>query len=515
MNNSVGEQLRQMRQSKGLSFEQVFEDTRIAPAYLRALEENRWEDLPSQVQGKGFLRLYAGFLGIPVQPLLQEIEIQSQPPQPAEPAVPAPSAPGATPAAPTPAEETPIPSETTSPQPRPALLTALAAWVQSLRSRLPQKIALSKITLPRQPQQQPSVPTSPVDPPELPAPTPQPESPAASVPAVPQHSSAEVFQSIGQSLRLQREKLSLSLADAERFTHVRLHFLEALENGDLSSLPSPVQGRGMLNNYAHFLGLDSEKLLNQFAEGLQVRREEFTARTALPTAKPRPRAAQAPGWRRFLTPDVFIGGAVIFILLSLAIWTTANITARSSERARTALPGVGDVLLFTATPSLTPNETEALTLTVAPPSVLAGEGNPVIPTAQADLELTTPTLPALDDLPLQVYIVARQRAFVRVISDNRIRFNGRVAPGNAYPFSAKEKLELISGDASAIQVFYNQNDLGTLGDSGEVVRLIFSAEGVLTPTPAFTFTPTPTLPPTATLEPSPTVPTATVTPFIP
>jgi hypothetical protein len=114
-----------------------------------------------------------------------------------------------------------------------------------------------------------------------------------------------------------------------------------------------------------------------------------------------------------------------------------------------------------------------------------------------------------------VYIVARQRAFVRVISDNRIRFNGRVAPGNAYPFSAREKLELISGDASAIQVFYNQNDLGTLGDSGEVVRLIFSAEGVLTPTPAFTFTPTPTLPPTATLEPSPTVPTATVTPFIP
>ncbi len=505
MNNSVGEQLRQMRQSKGLSLEQVFEDTRIAPTYLQALEEGRWEDLPSQVQGKGFLRLYAGFLGIPVQPLLQEMEIQSQP---LEPAAPAPVTPEPVPApAPAPAEESPASSQS-SPQSRP--LAAAAAWVQSLRSRLPQKITLPKITLPRRAQESPAVPAELVEPP---VPAPKPESPAPA--AAPQRSSAEVFHAIGQSLRLQREKLSLSLADAERFTHVRLHFLEALENGDLSSLPSPVQGRGMLNNYAHFLGLDSEKLLNQFAEGLQVRREEFAARTALPAARPRPRAAQAPGWRRFLTPDVFIGGAVIFILLSLAIWTTANITARSSERARTALPGVGDVLLFTATPSLTPNETEAVTLTVAPPSVLAGEGNPIIPTAQADLELTTPTLPALDDLPLQVYIVARQRAFVRVISDNRIRFNGRVAPGNAYPFSAREKLELISGDASAIQVFYNQTDLGTLGDSGEVVRLIFSAEGVLTPTPAFTFTPTPTLPPTATLEPSPTVPTATVTPFIP
>ncbi len=509
MNNSVGEQLRQIRQSKGLSLEQAFEDTRIAPTYLRALEEDRWEDLPSQVQGKGFLRLYAGFLGIPVQPLLQEIESQSQPTQPAEPDEPALSAPEATPAAPTPAEETPIPSDTTSPQPKPALFNAVSAWAQSLRSRLPQKIALPRFTLPRRAQESPAAPAEPIEPP---VPAPQPGSPA---PAAAQRSSTEIFQSIGQTLRFQREKLSLSLADAEHFTHVRLHFLEALEKGDLSSLPSPVQGRGMLNNYTHFLGLDSEKLLNQFAEGLQVRREEFAARTALPTAKPRPRAAQAPGWRRFLTPDVFIVGAVIVILLSLAIWTTANITARSSERARTALPGVGDVLLFTATPSLPPDETEALTLTVAPPSVLAGEGSPIIPTAQAGLELTTPTLPALDDLPLQVYIVARQRAFVRVISDNRVRFNGRVAPGNAYPFSAREKLELISGDASAIQVFYNQTDLGTLGDSGEVVRLIFTAEGVLTPTPAFTFTPTPTLPPTATLEPSPTVPTATVTPFIP
>ena len=508
MNNSVGEQLRKMRQSKGLSLEQAFEDTRIAPTYLQALEEGRWEDLPSQVQGKGFLRLYASFLGIPVQPLLQEIEIQSQPSKPAAPALISPE-PVATPA---PAEETPAPSESRS-QSTP--LAAAAAWVQSLRSRLPQKITLPKITLPRRPQPPQVVPASPVQPAEQPAAAPQPEFPVDSAPAVPQHSSAEVFQSIGLSLRVQRERLSLSLADAERFTHVRLHFLEALENGDLSSLPSPVQGRGMLNNYAHFLGLDSEKLLSQFAEGLQTRREEFAARTALPTAKPHPRAAQAPGWRRFLTPDVFIGGAVIVILLSLAIWTTANITARTNERASTALPGVGDVLLFTATPSLTPDLTEAITLTVAPPSVLAGEGNPVIPTAQAELELTTPTLPALDDLPLQVYIIARQRAFVRVISDNRIRFNGRVAPGNAYPFSAKEKLELISGDASAIQVFYNQTDLGTLGDSGEVVRLIFSAEGVLTPTPAFTFTPTLTLPPTATLEPSPTVPTATVTPFIP
>ena len=35
-------------------------------------------------------------------------------------------------------------------------------------------------------------------------------------------------------------------------------------------LPSPVQGRGMLKNYADFLGLESDTLLLTFADGLQT-----------------------------------------------------------------------------------------------------------------------------------------------------------------------------------------------------------------------------------------------------
>jgi len=117
---------------------------------------------------------------------------------------------------------------------------------------------------------------------------------------------------------------------------------------------------------------------------------------------------------------------------------------------------------------------------------------------------------------LQVYIIVRQRAWLRVIADNKVKFLGRVIPGNAYAFSGSDRIEMSTGNAAGLQVYYNQNDLGVLGISGEVVNLVFSIDGIATPTLAFTATPTATRPATLTPLPSPTSPaTPTITPFVP
>ena len=72
--------------------------------------------------------------------------------------------------------------------------------------------------------------------------------------------------------------------------------------------------------------------------------------------------------------------------------------------------------------------------------------------------------------------------------DGKVSFNGLVTPGTAYPFSATKKIELLTGNAAAIEAYYNQNNLGTLGLQGQVVGLIFDQAGIQTPTPAFTTT---------------------------
>ena len=64
MATSVGEQLKEERTARGLTLEQAAQATKIRKHYLEALERDDRTTLPSAVQGKGFLRLYAGYLGL-------------------------------------------------------------------------------------------------------------------------------------------------------------------------------------------------------------------------------------------------------------------------------------------------------------------------------------------------------------------------------------------------------------------------------------------------------------------
>ncbi len=68
-------------------------------------------------------------------------------------------------------------------------------------------------------------------------------------------------ESIGMRLREAREKRQLSLQQISDTTKVRIHYLQALENDDLSAIPSAAQARGFLRIYAGFLGLEVADLV--------------------------------------------------------------------------------------------------------------------------------------------------------------------------------------------------------------------------------------------------------------
>ena len=110
-------------------------------------------------------------------------------------------------------------------------------------------------------------------------------------------------------------------------------------------------------------------------------------------------------------------------------------------------------------------------------------------------------------------LVAKERAWLRVIVDGEVAFEGRVIPDSAYPFAGNERIELLTGNGAALQVFFNQQDLGILGFYSEVVQRIFTVQGMQTPTPAvpYTATPAPTETPTPPGTPAAT-PTLTSTP---
>lgn len=60
----ISEMLKEEREKKNLSFEQIEKSIRIRKSFLQAIEEGRFTDLPSESYALGFVKNYARFLGI-------------------------------------------------------------------------------------------------------------------------------------------------------------------------------------------------------------------------------------------------------------------------------------------------------------------------------------------------------------------------------------------------------------------------------------------------------------------
>ncbi|MBA4386314.1 MAG: hypothetical protein C0410_16390, partial [Anaerolinea sp.] len=223
--------------------------------------------------------------------------------------------------------------------------------------------------------------------------------------------------------------------------------------------------------------------------------------------------APITGWRRYLTPDLLIGGGVFAVLFILIIWGALQVIGSSQSRIEPTAGSISEILIGTDTPeALTEQFTPETQLTGSP---TAGES---VNTPSVDLMAT---ISAVDSKPIQVVVIAYQRAFLKIISDGKEVFIGRTIPGNVYTFTGSSRITLTTGNAAAVQVYYNQQDLGILGGSGQVMNMDFTGDTMATATPQVTAFPTATMLPTYTQQPTqtptitPTPPTPTVTPFRP
>ncbi len=79
---SIGEKLRQTRESKGYTIEQIARDTHIAKRFLEALEAEDFEQFPGDPYLMGFMRTYAEYLGLNPEEIVllyKNLKLQEQP----------------------------------------------------------------------------------------------------------------------------------------------------------------------------------------------------------------------------------------------------------------------------------------------------------------------------------------------------------------------------------------------------------------------------------------------------
>ena len=537
MTQTIGQKLKQAREAQHLTLEKAAESTRIRAPYLQALEADDLSAMPSPVQARGFLRNYAEYLGLNIEQLLDEMRSEQKPADeiigPADLLdQSAPQTPELSPAQ----EATPLSKPESDSVAQNESQPEVPLEKPKRRGR--KKVETESIIIEPQLEivQEPIVPIELEPIVEIPvkaqpqeaaipqtdvtetlwqtwlnrlSPKKTPESDGAITPLseledsetqmqeqTPVLQSTQIFHEIGIELCKRRELLSLHLGEVERNTHVKAHYLEALEKGAMEDLPSTVQTRGMLSNYATFLDLDVDAILLRYADALQARHREKNPQRA--TRKPgEPIVSNVPAIRSFIAGDMIFGVGIAVLLIGFSIWGINRVMMLQSLRqVQPTARSISQVLLASPDPSL-----------ITPSATLA----PVEAIVEATETILIPTQNL--NVKVQVNLVAVERTFMRVAVDGKEVFNGRVVPGTAYPFEAENQIEILVGSGAAIRIVYNGQDLGLLGGLGQVINNIYQPDAIITPTAQPTPTATKTAPATSTVLPTLTpVPSSTATP---
>lgn len=509
MTESIGQHFKRAREARYLTLEKASEDTRIRSVFLRALEADDYSAMPSAAQGRGFLRNYAQYLALDVDEIIAEIQRRAPAPEDVS----------------GPLEqvnlvEMEIPS-LTEPEEKPAP-HLIRRWLDRLSKKESAAGKESPLSLPEEeklPEPQRLVDENPAEAPHeakggliakvlaffpfriqpgQPASieeVQEPHSPELETPSVPSMPADVIFAEIGRQLRERRELISLTLDEVERHTHLRVVFLKAMEEGTLDRLPSPVQTRGMLANYAAFLNLDADTILLRFADVLQERRREKYAET--PREKIQTEVIPSmPVLRAFMAGDLIFGVLMIGMLAVLAIWGIGRLVSTQTESetgsfAPVAIDLDNPVPLLTASPESTFKAVDNESIAISSQAVTeALSAAPVTATLLIDANVT-------------VSIFSLERTFVRVSVDGEIAFEGRMVPRETKIFNAEKQVVVLTGNASALRITHNGQDLGLMGGMGEVLSRVYLVSGVATPTATIPPTPTQTQPATATSTPTP------------
>jgi cytoskeleton protein RodZ len=70
---------------------------------------------------------------------------------------------------------------------------------------------------------------------------------------------------IGPTLREARNRRKVDLSEVETAIKIRVRYLQAIENEEWDALPGPAYTRGFIRTYAIYLGLDGERLADEFS----------------------------------------------------------------------------------------------------------------------------------------------------------------------------------------------------------------------------------------------------------
>jgi cytoskeletal protein RodZ len=238
---------------------------------------------------------------------------------------------------------------------------------------------------------------------------------------------------LGNQLSALRQEKGLSINEVVLTTRIPGRLLTAIEGGDLANLPEPIYIQGLIRQFANALGLNGVELASNF-----------------PTGSPKLVFKPRYGYRNrvFLELRPFH----LYLLYILVIVCSVNGLSQSLTQNVEAKKNDTDPNLQASTSIST---VKSLTKVIKVPELINLTSN------RNDTK----------NSPVQVRILVRSPAWIRVVADGKIKFEGVLTQGSQRGWEATEELRVKTNNAGSVVMKVNQEEpkqMGKPGKSGEI-----------------------------------------------
>ena len=274
---------------------------------------------------------------------------------------------------------------------------------------------------------------------------------------------------IGQTLEKARKARGLTLDEVENATKIRKRYLSGLEREDFGVLPDAVYARGFLKTYANYLGLDGEELSRELKDRRKPRRERSVTYGAPKTSdfdRPLINPGElSPSSRARTIPATTILTLLAALLALAAVVGTLYYVGRGVQ-----ISGEDPA------PSPPREENQQQQQADDAPKPEAGGA----PEAEKEKEEAagggagdSKAAPQPDILTV-VVSVEGSPSWLSILADGNLRYEQIAQPGFSQSFEAQREISIRTGNAGAVGVEVNGQNLGKLGESGEVLTRDFT-----------------------------------------
>ena len=288
---------------------------------------------------------------------------------------------------------------------------------------------------------------------------------------------------LGDLLRRARAHKGVTLRDAEKRTRINRNYLAALEAHDFDQLPPRAYARGIVRNYAQYLGLDAAAVLTMFEAATSATDDRYEEFEVVPAVQPiEIHGHWAPNFAIIIF--MLVISAVIFTWIYSAYLQPEDTPVPTTIAQPTPTP-VEQSLLDTIALTPTPDSAQASGTETGGDTTTDADAADATPTFDQDSGIETSTeelaepetpeavAPGPDVLPegIQVppgyhifAVYAEGEVWVQVTLDgDAIALDSVLQPGQTEIFLA-QTATVTSGNAGFVRVYVDGEDYGILGD---------------------------------------------------